>query len=255
MTHQLPWQQLGGIGIIGGLGPLAGAHVYECLVRMTPAVSDQEHPSVVLLSRPFPSRIAHLGAAAESPLPQLVDAARSLGSLGCTVVGLASATTHAYRRAIEEQAGVPIADGLREVAGELRAREASAAVVLCTSAARQVGLYNDVWPDGVALRYPAPAEQTVVDGLIDNVKTGAIRASDAAVLHDLILRHTDESTVVVLGCTELPVLWVPRERASRVVSVSDAIAGAVLAAAGLADRRRHGCGCFSSRPRDMGSAA
>lgn len=216
------------VGIIGGVGPLAGAHVYERFVRLTPAGSDQEHPSVVLLSRPFPSRIAHLTGVGDSPLPYLTDAARSLLSLGCTVLALASATTHAYREAVCQRTGARIVDGLAATTAELAFRGATDGVVFCTSPTRRLGLYERTWPTGVGLHYPTDAEQRQLDHLIEGVKGGG---GSAETLRTLIDRYAGRGIVCVLGCTELPVLWQPRVPATGVISVSDAIATAALAEA------------------------
>lgn len=40
------------VGIIGGVGPLAGAHFYRRLVELTPAGRDEEHIPVVLATDP-----------------------------------------------------------------------------------------------------------------------------------------------------------------------------------------------------------
>ncbi|WP_019869699.1 aspartate/glutamate racemase family protein [Salinispora oceanensis] len=219
-----------GVGIVGGLGPLAGAHVYERFVRMSPAASDQEHGFVILISRPFPSRIAHLSGLAESPLPYLVDTVRSLQSMGCNVLALASATTHAYRRAIQQQTGAMIVDGMRATTQALTDRGATAAVVFCTRLTRQLRLYEESWPENVRLHYATEEEQRTIDELIDGVKGGRTGPVESAALHRLVHRYASVGITPILGCTELPLLWAPEEPTVEVVSVSDSIASAAIAA-------------------------
>ena len=49
------------LGIIGGLGPMAGAYFMELLTSMTAARTDQEHIEAILYSRPaIPDRTAYL---------------------------------------------------------------------------------------------------------------------------------------------------------------------------------------------------
>ncbi|MGX1135106.1 aspartate racemase [Streptomyces glaucescens] len=219
-------------GIVGGLGPLAGAHLYERFVRLTSAKTDQDHYSAVLLSRPFPSRLGHLGGVpgVESPLPQLVAATRDLQSLGCTVVALASATTHAYRVDVQEMTGATIVDGLRATTRELTHRGATRCVVFCTSPTRRQGLYEPSWPDDVELCYPTGAEQETLDRLILAVKSGRTGPAEVNVLGELIGRYRRRGYTALLGCTELPLLWTSDEPHETVVSVTDAIAAATLAA-------------------------
>ncbi|WP_405113441.1 aspartate/glutamate racemase family protein [Micromonospora sp. NBC_01405] len=219
-------------GIVGGLGPLAGAYLYERFVRLTSAETDQDHFSAVLLSWPFPSRIGHFSGmpGVESPLPHLVEATRCLQSLGCTVVALASATTHAYRVDIQERTGVTIVDGLRATTRELSARGATRCVVFCTSPTRRQGLYEPSWPDSVELHYPTSAEQETLDQLIIAVKSGRTGPAEVKVLDELVRRYCGRGFTALLGCTELPLLWTPDEPDATVVSVTDAIAAAAIAA-------------------------
>ncbi|MET8159743.1 aspartate/glutamate racemase family protein [Sphaerisporangium sp. NPDC005289] len=219
-------------GIVGGVGPLAGAHLYERFVRLTAAETDQDHFSAVLLSRPFPSRIGHLGGVpgAGSPLPHLVAATRALQSLGCTVVALASATTHAYRVDIQRQTGATIVDGLRAATRDLSARGVTRCVVFCTSPARRQRLYEPSWPDDVELHYPTSAEQETLDRLILAVKSGRTGPAEVEVLDGLIRRYRRRGLTVLLGCTELPPLWTPDGPSAAVVPVTDAIAAATIAA-------------------------
>ncbi|MCX4471587.1 Asp/Glu/Hydantoin racemase [Micromonospora sp. MW-13] len=226
-------------GIVGGLGPLAGAHLYERFVRLTSAETDQGHFSAVLLSWPFPSRIGHLSGVpgVESPLPHLVAATRSLQSLGCTVLALASATTHAYRVDIQERTGATIVDGLRAATRELSVRGATRCVVFCTSPTRRQRLYEPSWPDDVELHYPTSAEQETLDRLITAVKSGRTGPAEVNVLDELIRRYRGRGFTSLLGCTELPLLWTPDGPDATVVSITDAIAAAAIAAISAAFHR------------------
>ena len=49
-----PFRSRKGFGIVGGLGPLAGADIFLKLIRSTPAESDKEHFDVVFEQHPFP---------------------------------------------------------------------------------------------------------------------------------------------------------------------------------------------------------
>ncbi len=40
------------IGVVGGMGPMAGVRLVELITRLTPAKRDQEHRDIVLVSMP-----------------------------------------------------------------------------------------------------------------------------------------------------------------------------------------------------------
>jgi aspartate racemase len=44
-------------GIVGGLGPLAGADLFQKLIRATPVRRDRDHFDIVIEQRPFESGI------------------------------------------------------------------------------------------------------------------------------------------------------------------------------------------------------
>lgn len=68
------------IGIIGGLGPMATVYYLELLTRMVDTMVDQGHPRILLQSiSDSPDRTAYItGKSTQSPLPLLVETARSL---------------------------------------------------------------------------------------------------------------------------------------------------------------------------------
>lgn len=226
------------IGLIGGLGPLAGAHVYERLVALAPAATDQEHPPVVLLSLPFPSRIEYMrdGGTERSPLPMLREATRMLLELDCSVAALCSATTHAFLSALEQEFSIPFVDGVTATVHMVGHVERDRAMVLCTSAARHARLFEERWCSDKELLYPSDSTQASIDELVADVKAGRVGEDRRRVLARLVHRHAEARTAVVLGCTELPPLLARQPMHAACVSISDAIATAALEAVGVTPR-------------------
>ena len=61
------------LGILGGMGPLAGAYFFLRFSQLTAAQRDDGHPEVVLYSASgIPDRTAWLTGRGESPLPALL---------------------------------------------------------------------------------------------------------------------------------------------------------------------------------------
>jgi aspartate racemase len=88
----------GAIGIIGGMGPAAGADFADKIVHQTQARSDHEHLPTALLS--FPARIVDrstflFGETDENPAYALADIARQLESVGAVAAGMPCNTAHA----------------------------------------------------------------------------------------------------------------------------------------------------------------
>lgn len=221
------------IGLIGGLGPLAGAHVYHRLVLGTRAVGDLDQPSVILLSRPFPSRIAHAAGKGPSPLPELSLAGKTLRELGCTTIALASATTHIYLEDLRMATEAPFVNGVDQLCRRTRALAPAAVLMLCTSACRNAGLYERWWPSGVELRYPSATLQNTIDGIIDDVKRLDTGVSIRERLRCIVDQAMRLNLLCALGCTELSVLW-DYSSTQQIIDISDSIAHAALEAASKA---------------------
>jgi aspartate racemase len=86
------------IGIVGGIGPMAGIDLYKKIVENTLARADQEHLPVLLAS--LPNEIADrttflLGKSAENPAAALAKVILLLSNAGASHVGIACNTAHA----------------------------------------------------------------------------------------------------------------------------------------------------------------
>jgi aspartate racemase len=86
------------IGIVGGIGPMAGIDLYKKIVEHTLANTDQEHLPVLLAS--MPNEIVDrteflLGKINENPAPALAKVILLLERAGAQYIGIACNTAHA----------------------------------------------------------------------------------------------------------------------------------------------------------------
>jgi aspartate racemase len=85
------------IGIVGGVGPLAGLDIFKKIIEETVATKDQEHVPVVLSSQPH--RIADrtaflLGKENQNPAIALKDILLELDKAGARVAAIPCNTSH-----------------------------------------------------------------------------------------------------------------------------------------------------------------
>jgi len=86
------------IGIVGGMGPRAGAALVDSIMLQTNAATDQEHLSVVLMSFPrhLADRTAFLeGAAVPNPAYNICRIIGKLENAGASLIGIACNASHA----------------------------------------------------------------------------------------------------------------------------------------------------------------
>jgi len=92
------------LGIIGGMGPLATARLFEMIVEMTKSDSDSGHIRTLIDCNPgVPDRTRAILDGGESPVPEIVKTAKGLIASGAEVLLLACNTSHYYFEDIREQ--------------------------------------------------------------------------------------------------------------------------------------------------------
>ncbi|HEU5377680.1 MAG TPA: amino acid racemase [Ktedonobacteraceae bacterium] len=239
MNRMKSAQETKTVGILAGVGPLAGAFFYKRLIELTPAESDQQHLKVILISDPgILSRVDHLLERGLSPAPALQHVARQLQALGADFIAIPSATTHAYWKEISKVVRIPVINLLAEVGQTLHRSGHKHIIFLATQATAQKRLFDPyLAPDAIPI-YPEEPVQKQVQYLIDAVKSGAspgdLHARLSAVTEQCWAAKAD---CVVLACTELPIIFPDRAENETVISITDVLAKAVIANATAKESR------------------
>lgn len=227
------------IGIIGGLGPLAGAHFYRRLIELTPAADDSEHVGVVLIADPrVPSRLAHLAGEGVSPAPALGRIAGALLAAGATLVVIPSSTTHAYYDEVVTTVPIPVLHLPSVVCAAAAARGWAVVGLMATTPTVTFGLYDRVAGDyGLQIRYPDQQTQARIMAVIAQVKQGQDLAGAGSTLEQLRHRAWGRDVDgIILGCTELPVIYPRARRFGTILDGVDELARAALRTCGYEPR-------------------
>jgi aspartate racemase len=220
------------IGVIGGLGPQASALLYQLLVDRTKShtglTDTADYPRIVLLSTSIPNYLATGEAtdpAVMAPVIGHVQAeVRLLEASGAIVNGIACNTAHLALEQLRAVTSVPflsIVDLVRQAAAKY-----SRPGLLSTRLTRQVGLYADAHPN---LFIPSDDTLQEVEVWVFKLLAGALTAAEAQGFRDFVAayRQENELDAVVLGCTELPVVYGPAGDPS-VISTLDVLADGLL---------------------------
>jgi aspartate racemase len=217
------WGKREVIGVVGGMGPLAGVRLVELITRLTPANRDQDHRDVVLVS--MPGRISDrteflLGHSKENPAAAVVECVQTLARAGAMYVGVACNSVHAppiwddiTGTLARNGCDVTLLHLIEETGRQIAACVApgSKVGVLGTTGTIRSDLYGRVLrAAGFDVLYLDDRRQCEVHAAIyndvDGIKSGPqvserVRNSVARAARDLI---DDGAQCLVLGCTELP---------------------------------------------------
>jgi aspartate racemase len=207
------------VGILGGMGPAAGADfvrlfVEACAKRQAEngdAVNDQAFPEHWLAQVPVPDRtlaLEHSDCSSHQPLEPMLQALGRLGALGVRSVAIACNTAHAWHAQL--QAGFPQIELLHiahEVASYLRAQGAREVALMATEGTFRTGIYADALAlQGIVCHVPSAAERSrITQGIFKGIKGNDFPLAESAfaeVALALSDRHTNAP--IVMGCTEIP---------------------------------------------------
>ena len=92
------------VGVIGGIGPAASAHLYQTIVQLRTAVTDDDHIPLLIYNNPqIPNNNAAARGLGPSSVPAMVYTARALQRAGATHVVLPCNTAHVFADALQQE--------------------------------------------------------------------------------------------------------------------------------------------------------
>ena len=195
------------IGIIGGMGPLATADLFQKIILHTRASCDQEHLRVFIDSNTnIPDRTAALLHGGADPTPELVASAQGLERQGAEILIMPCNTAHNFYDAVQGSVSVPVLHMIRLTAQALAERGVKKAGLLATDGTVQTGIYQCTFlSTGIELLTPEEeGQRAVMDMIYQGVKVGK-RDYDASAARRAMESLTAQGAeTLILGCTELP---------------------------------------------------
>ncbi len=215
------------IGIVGGVGPLAGLDLQAKIISQTAAGRDQEHLPVLSLSWPGPivDRTEYLlGYVTENPAHALLAQLRLLAAAGATVAAIPCNTAHAPAIFDIVRAGVAgsplrLLHLIEETAAHLAAEhpELRTVGVLSTTGTWRARLYPQLLePRGLRVVVPdATLQETIHAAVYDpahGIKpAGRVTArARAGLARGIAALRAQGAEAVILGCTEMSVAFAER---------------------------------------------
>lgn len=211
------------IGIVGGVGPLAGLDIFKKIIEETIATKDQEHLPVILSSQPH--RIADrtaflLQKSNENPGYALLKIIEKLDNSGAKVAAIPCNTAHApaifdviTKQLKDANSKIKLLHIVEETAKFIKANFPNQTVgVLSTTGTRDTGLYKNILSDFCIVNIAPDDElQPLVHDAIYNEQYG-IKAFSSPVtskatenlIQAISVLKKQGAQVIVLACTELP---------------------------------------------------
>lgn len=215
------------LGVLGGMGPMAGATFASRMVALTAAACDQDHIPLVLCNDPrVPDRTSARLGQGEDPLPAMVRGVRMLERAGATLIAIPCNTAHLWYDQLAAATTLPLLHIVESVCDDLERLGAGASRIglMGTAATLQLDLYGEpLRRRGFQVLTTEPEEVRLCAQAIEAVKANdgdSAFAPASACMARLIARGAQ---AIVLGCTELPLAVPHASRGAFGVVVTDSI--------------------------------
>lgn len=224
------------VGILGGMGPAATVDLFDRIVRATPARTDQEHLHILIDNNPaVPDRTDAILHGGPNPLPCLVAGVQGLEAQGADLVAMPCNTAHHYLPSMQAATACRILDMIAETASHIRRchGEGLQVGIMATRGTLASALYQRALRiEGLA---PVEPDEQGLSILMEaiygpaGIKAGAPATGPQALLRHAAAALTDQGAqVLLLGCTELPLVLQDGDLPVPIVASNQVLAEAVI---------------------------
>ena len=198
--------------MIGGMGPLSTAELFRRTVLYTKAEGDGGHVSLCVFNDPsIPDRSGYIvkresNERTPSPLKAIKRHIRAAKRLHCRYFAVACNTAHYFSEDFEKVKGIRFINAVRDtVSYAAKAYPDRRLCVLATEGTVRADIYRKNAPLCAKTVYPSENMRRKISSLIYAIKGGVPpeRCDPEAIASGLSAEFDPESTVFILGCTEL----------------------------------------------------
>lgn len=196
------------LGIIGGMGPLAGCEFYRMLIEATPAKCDQDHFDVILSGHAsIPDRTEAVESGDGSNLiAAIAEDIELFAQNEIDLIAMTCNTSHTFYRELQEISPIPFFNMVKNAVHLLKENHPERQVTLFSTRGTYV---SNVYLDyakalGLDLRYPEEEDKDLVMRSIYHVKK--TQETRIPQLDSILDKYTADEGLVLFACTELSVL-------------------------------------------------
>lgn len=223
------------LGVLGGMGPLAGAQFAARVVQLTPASCDQEHIPLLLCNDPrVPDRSTAWVGGGLSPLPAMMRGIAMLQDDGADCIAIPCNTAHLWFDQLQAATSARLLHIVEAVVVDLRRQgiDRGAIGILGTRATLETGLYQRYLAQSGYEPVVPTAPDVVADCAesIAAVKGGRVDQAFAPLARAIASLERAGARAVALGCTELPLALPHVRRAEFDVVLTDSMDALALQA-------------------------
>lgn len=202
------------IGILGGMGPQAGVKLVDILISkaiLNGAKEDRDFPEIILDSVPVPDFISDIKNS-NKVLKILKKRVRLLSNMNISRLAIACNTAHIMFDDLQSVTGIKFVSIIGEVVKKIKASGITNVGLLATPTTIRFGLFEKALnKENIDVVIPSKKELVVLEQIIRNVLAGKKLKKDILQLTGVANSLKGRGGKgVILGCTELPLIFPKR---------------------------------------------
>lgn len=223
------------VGVLGGMGPLAGAYFMQRLVLLNNAIIDQSHVPAILINDPrVPPRQSTNYEGENDPYPWMLSGLKKLELCNAQFIVMPCNTAHHWYDQLAAQTQLPWCHIAQAVIMQLQQQgivKGDKVGLLATQTTLNLQFYQQALEQaGYQIQLLTPWQvQQFCTVAIDQVKSNHIEQAQKTLQPALNILQ-NQVDALVLACTELPLAFAPVDRLQYGVPVIDSVDALALAA-------------------------
>jgi aspartate racemase len=233
------------LGIVGGLGALAGGDLFYKLVKSRAVLEDQGRYHFLFEQHPFKDVLMPLdrGANMTSRKFYVFQVCQTFEASGVDAVVLPCFASHTFREEIQEEIGIPVLDMMAALRRHIEhVSEPGATLgVIASDYVRHSGLFERYFGADFKLVYPADDEQSgLMEAMygVNGIKDGYLDGVPLECVYRACLSLQEQGATIVLpGMTELSLVCGDLQRRGiTVLDINEVYAGFATLEKGQSNR-------------------
>jgi aspartate racemase len=222
-------QQYKTIGILGGMGPEATAEFYLRIIKLFQkrkgAKFNSDFPEMIIDSIPLPAHnVAPSSTDKNEVIELLKQSCQKLEQAGAEFIVIPCNTVHEHIAEMRLSVSVSV-ESILEATAMCVKKEGRKPLILGTSTTRHLRLYEKTLQEqGIDSDALKDHEQKVVDEILMRVVSGKGNSKDGQKIKQLIERYKKDCDAIILGCTEIPLVFNQAHTTLKVFDTLDVLA-------------------------------
>lgn len=197
------------LGVIGGMGPLATVKLFEKLVLLTDAQSDQEHLHIIIDNNTLiADRSAYILVGGEDPRRELINSARKLQDMGADFLIMPCNTAHLFYDEIVDNIKIPFLNMIEETAKYILEYHKGIKDIglLATDGTYNTKVYDKIFNKyGINIIIPSVEKRAYIMEFIYNIKKGIHQENLDGYYEAMEEIRSQNVDIFIVGCTEISV--------------------------------------------------